>query len=79
MVGVDAEWKPSFGGKPPELALLQISLPDKVFLLDIAVLKGQLTDSLMDKLGTHFFFDVSILKLGTLLRFIVFKMINFPN
>jgi hypothetical protein len=66
IVGVDAEWKPSFGGKPPELALLQISVPDKVFLLDIAVLKGKLTDSLMKKLGTYFFFDHSILKLGKL-------------
>jgi hypothetical protein len=68
IVGVDAEWKPSFGGKPPELALLQISIPDKVFLLDIAVLKGKLTDSLMKKLGTYFFFDHSILKLGKLLN-----------
>jgi hypothetical protein len=64
MVGVDAEWKPSFGGKPPELALLQVSLPDRVFLIDIAVLKGQISDSLMNELGSAFFFEQSLLKLG---------------
>ncbi|CAB3365110.1 Hypothetical predicted protein [Cloeon dipterum] len=64
LVGIDAEWKPSFGGKPPELALIQISLPEKVYLIDITVLKKNLSKELMIQLGSQFFFQSSILKLG---------------
>ncbi|XP_059470250.1 exonuclease mut-7 homolog [Neocloeon triangulifer] len=64
IVGIDAEWKPSFGGKPPELALIQVSLPDRVFLIDISVLKGQMSSELLDKFGAKFFFNKNLLKLG---------------
>lgn len=42
VVGVDMEWKPSFGmvGKP-RVALLQLALRDEVFLLDLPRLLEQ--------------------------------------
>ena len=36
--GVDAEWKPSFGSSQNNVALLQIGLRDRVFVIDLLTL-----------------------------------------
>ncbi|KFP87855.1 putative exonuclease mut-7, partial [Acanthisitta chloris] len=69
VVGVDMEWKPSFGmvGKP-RVALLQLALRDQVFLLDLPRLLEQAeAEGEMEKLH-HFiqmlYSDAAITKLG---------------
>ncbi|NWI01391.1 MUT7 Exonuclease, partial [Tichodroma muraria] len=69
VVGVDMEWKPSFGmvGKP-RVALLQLALKDEVFLLDLPRLLEQAeTEGEKEKLP-HFiqmlYSDGAITKLG---------------
>lgn len=69
VVGVDMEWKPSFGmvGKP-RVALLQLALKDEVFLLDLPqLLKQADAEGEKDKLS-HFiqmlYSDTAITKLG---------------
>ncbi|XP_071622169.1 exonuclease mut-7 homolog isoform X1 [Heliangelus exortis] len=69
VVGIDMEWKPSFGmvGKPP-VSLLQIALKDEVFLLDLPKLLEQAeTEGEKEKLP-HFiqllYSDAAITKLG---------------
>ncbi|XP_030142810.3 exonuclease mut-7 homolog isoform X2 [Taeniopygia guttata] len=69
VVGVDMEWKPSFGmvGKP-RVALLQLALKDEVFLLDLPQLLEQAeTEGEKEKLP-HFiqmlYSDATITKLG---------------
>ncbi|XP_071309879.1 exonuclease mut-7 homolog isoform X4 [Agelaius tricolor] len=69
VVGVDMEWKPSFGmvGKP-RVALLQLALKDEVFLLDLPrLLKQAEAEGEKEKLP-HFiqmlYSDAAITKLG---------------
>ncbi|XP_032858920.1 exonuclease mut-7 homolog isoform X3 [Tyto alba] len=69
VVGIDMEWRPSFGmvGKP-RVSLLQIALKDEVFLLDLPRLLEQAeTEGEKDKLP-HFiqilYSDAAITKLG---------------
>ncbi|NWX47234.1 MUT7 Exonuclease, partial [Steatornis caripensis] len=69
VVGIDMEWKPSFGmiGKP-RVSLLQIALKDEVFLLDLPQLLEQAeTEGEKEKLP-HFiqtlYSDAAITKLG---------------
>ncbi|NXD83047.1 MUT7 Exonuclease, partial [Halcyon senegalensis] len=69
VVGIDMEWRPSFGmvGKP-RVALLQIALKDEVFLLDLPQLLEQAeTEGQKEKLP-HFiqmlYSDAAITKLG---------------
>ncbi|XP_051492445.1 exonuclease mut-7 homolog isoform X3 [Apus apus] len=69
VVGIDMEWKPSFGmvGKP-RVSLLQIAVKDEVFLLDLPKLLEQAeTEDEKEKLP-HFiqmlYSDAAITKLG---------------
>ncbi|XP_054249187.1 exonuclease mut-7 homolog [Indicator indicator] len=69
VVGIDMEWRPSFGmvGKP-QVSLLQIALKDEVFLLDLPQLLQQAeTQGQKEKLS-HFlqrlYSDAAITKLG---------------
>ncbi|KAK9885779.1 hypothetical protein WA026_013649 [Henosepilachna vigintioctopunctata] len=73
IVGIDCEWKPSFGGQKSELALMQISSRNKVFILDVPALSliahawHQLDKALFNKcdilkLGFGFISDVSVIK-----------------
>ncbi|NXI34108.1 MUT7 Exonuclease, partial [Galbula dea] len=69
VVGIDMEWRPSFGmvGKP-RVSLLQIALKDEVFLLDLPqLLKEAETKDEKEKLS-HFiqmlYSDAAITKLG---------------
>ncbi|XP_063265501.1 exonuclease mut-7 homolog isoform X3 [Prinia subflava] len=69
VVGVDMEWKPSFGmvGKP-RVALLQIALKDEVFLLDVPRLLEQAEAEREKEKLPHFiqmlYSDAAITKLG---------------
>ncbi|XP_065504509.1 exonuclease mut-7 homolog isoform X3 [Caloenas nicobarica] len=69
VVGIDMEWRPSFGmvGKP-RVSLLQIALQDEVFLLDLPrLLEQAVTEAEKEKLP-HFiqrlYSDAAITKLG---------------
>ncbi|XP_015500324.1 exonuclease mut-7 homolog isoform X2 [Parus major] len=69
VVGVDMEWKPSFGmvGKP-RVALLQLALEDEVFLLDLPRLLEQAEAEGQKEKLPHFiqmlYSDAAITKLG---------------
>ncbi|XP_032933363.1 exonuclease mut-7 homolog isoform X2 [Catharus ustulatus] len=69
VVGVDMEWKPSFGmvGKP-RVALLQLALKDEVFLLDLPqLLKQAEAEGEKEKLSRFIqmlYSDTAITKLG---------------
>ncbi|KAJ8966185.1 hypothetical protein NQ317_011249 [Molorchus minor] len=63
LVGVDCEWKPSFGGHINELALMQIATRKNVFVLDIVNL-GNKVPHLWQELGKFLFNNCDILKLG---------------
>lgn len=62
-MGIDCEWKPSFGGKTSELALLQIATRRSVYVLDIVTL-GDKAPHLWMELGKFLFNNCDILKLG---------------
>lgn len=64
-MGIDCEWKPSFGGQPSELALMQIATRKSVFVIDIVTLSSQ-TPHLWLELGKFLFNNCDILKLGKL-------------
>ncbi|NXM76407.1 MUT7 Exonuclease, partial [Serilophus lunatus] len=69
VVGIDMEWKPSFGmvGKP-RVALLQVALKDEVFLLDLLRLLEQAEEEEEKEKLPHFiqmlYSDAAITKLG---------------
>lgn len=62
IIGIDCEWKPSFGGQSNELALMQIATRNCVFVIDIVSLGGQ--RSLWQELSRSVFNNCDILKLG---------------
>ncbi|KAL3284676.1 hypothetical protein HHI36_018827 [Cryptolaemus montrouzieri] len=74
IVGLDCEWKPSFGGQKSELALMQIATRKKVYILDVPALSSnvphawnELNNSLFNKcdilkLGFGFTSDISVIK-----------------
>ncbi|XP_060535311.1 exonuclease mut-7 homolog [Cylas formicarius] len=63
LVGIDCEWKPSFGSQLNELALMQISTRESVFVLDVVNLAGRESRS-WETLGRDLFNNCDILKLG---------------
>ncbi|NXQ56923.1 MUT7 Exonuclease, partial [Anthoscopus minutus] len=65
VVGVDMEWKPSFGmvGKP-RVALLQLALKDEVFLLDLPRLLEQAEGEKLPHFIQMLYSDAAITKLG---------------
>ncbi|XP_014209348.1 exonuclease mut-7 homolog [Copidosoma floridanum] len=63
VVGIDSEWKPTFGIKKPELALMQIATHSHIYILDVTVL-GYHNQDLWKELGTALFNNKRILKLG---------------
>lgn len=63
VVGLDCEWKPSFGVHSNELALMQIATRTEVFILDVINLCS-LAPHLWQKLGNTLFNNCDILKLG---------------
>ncbi|KAF7279834.1 hypothetical protein GWI33_006692 [Rhynchophorus ferrugineus] len=63
IVGIDCEWKPSFGGQSNELALMQIATRHCVFVIDIVTLANQ-APHLWQNMGQFLFNNCDILKLG---------------
>jgi hypothetical protein len=67
LVGLDAEWKPFFGGNRTELALLQFATFNQIFLIDIISLKAQQVEpGQWNELGNMLFFNDKIIKIGKL-------------
>lgn len=65
IVGIDCEWKPTFGLQKNELALMQIATRKAVFIFDVIKLGSKLA-YLWQELGKFLFNDCDILKLGKL-------------
>ncbi|KAF5282251.1 hypothetical protein FQR65_LT14383 [Abscondita terminalis] len=63
IVGIDCEWKPSFGINSSELSLLQIATRHAVFILDVITI-GSSFPHLWKKLNEILFSNCDILKLG---------------
>ncbi|KAK4873175.1 hypothetical protein RN001_015204 [Aquatica leii] len=63
IVGIDCEWKPSFGVNSSELSLLQIATRHAVFILDVIRI-GSSFPHLWKKLNEILFSNCDILKLG---------------
>ncbi|XP_029675764.1 exonuclease mut-7 homolog isoform X2 [Formica exsecta] len=63
VVGIDLEWKPSFGTKQPELALIQIATEDNVYILDVTTFGNELPE-LWAELGLMLFGNKNIIKIG---------------
>ncbi|XP_015586273.1 exonuclease mut-7 homolog [Cephus cinctus] len=62
-VGIDSEWKPSFGTKRTELALIQIATESDIFILDVTTMGNNFTE-MWTELGLVLFENKSIVKLG---------------
>lgn len=65
MVGIDSEWKPYFGTRRNELALIQIATRERVYILDVCNL-GSECPELWHGLGLILFANETIIKLGKL-------------
>nr|CAD7405630.1 unnamed protein product [Timema poppensis] len=63
LVGMDCEWKPFFGSKRNDLALIQVALKHHVFILD-AMTMGQDCPDLWREFGRVFWDNEGIVKLG---------------
>jgi ribonuclease D len=66
MVGIDTEWKPYFGTRKNELALIQIASREQVHILDVCNLGSKCPD-LWNDLGLTLFANENIIKLGNYL------------
>ncbi|KAF5911647.1 hypothetical protein HPG69_007404 [Diceros bicornis minor] len=68
LVGVDLEWRPSFGlGSRPQASLMQVAMEGRVFLLDLLVLSqpaGGQASQAFSQLVFQLLSDPSITKLG---------------
>lgn len=64
IVGVDSEWRPGFCGQTPRIALLQLAMKGRVFLLDMVTLMKHFTDKMWEKFAEAFFCSQDVLKLG---------------
>ncbi|XP_026478254.1 exonuclease mut-7 homolog isoform X1 [Ctenocephalides felis] len=65
-VGLDSEWKPYFGTKPSDVALIQLSTGKNIYLLDVVELGH--AHHLWKQLSIQLFENHEILKLGYGLR-----------
>lgn len=63
LIGIDCEWKPSFGVQRNELALMQIATRTDVFIIDVIKL-GTVVSCLWQEVGMILFNNCDILKLG---------------
>lgn len=74
VVGIDCEWKPSFGVNTNALALMQIATRQAVFILDVIKL-GSSYVHLWHQLGDVLFNNCDILKLGRCSFYTSFSLI----
>ncbi|XP_035829392.1 exonuclease mut-7 homolog [Aplysia californica] len=63
-IGIDAEWKPAMGRATQQVALLQLAVEERVFLLDCVALRTQLVDAEWAQLAATIFCDKKVIKLG---------------
>ncbi|XP_062612527.1 exonuclease mut-7 homolog isoform X2 [Saccostrea cucullata] len=64
VIGVDSEWKPSFGNSVQRIALMQFATMNQIFLLDMIALNSVLSSSDWLLLATAVFCNEDVLKLG---------------
>ncbi|XP_053380810.1 exonuclease mut-7 homolog isoform X2 [Mercenaria mercenaria] len=64
IVGIDSEWRPAFCGQIQKVALLQLAVKDRAFLLDILALDKLFTDNMWQAFVEAFFGSDDVLKLG---------------
>ncbi|CAL1287022.1 unnamed protein product [Larinioides sclopetarius] len=64
VVGIDTEWKPHFGLSSERLALMQIAVRDKVYILDMVYLRDCLMPEHWDSFMKNLFGNSNIIKLG---------------
>ncbi|XP_035736312.1 exonuclease mut-7 homolog isoform X3 [Vespa mandarinia] len=63
IVGIDSEWKPTFGTKKTQLALIQIATETNVYILDVITIGNQ-HEHLWSEFNLLLFENKHILKLG---------------
>lgn len=63
-IGVDSEWKPSFGNTTQRIALMQFATSDQIFLLDMITLHSLLHKSDWFLLANALFCNEEMIKLG---------------
>ncbi|KAH3795422.1 hypothetical protein DPMN_148972 [Dreissena polymorpha] len=64
VVGIDSEWKPAFMGQIQKVALLQLALRDRVYLLDLLALDQLFTEATWSQFAARFLCSEHVLKLG---------------
>lgn len=64
IVGMDSEWKPGFCGQIQKIALLQLAVKDKAYLLDISTLLRLFRATEWEDFAQRIFCNETILKLG---------------
>lgn len=63
IVGIDSEWKPNFGMRKNDLALIQVATHEKVYILDIIVL-GSNHECSWEEAGIRLFGNEKVRKVG---------------
>ncbi|XP_048773011.2 exonuclease mut-7 homolog isoform X2 [Ostrea edulis] len=63
-VGVDSEWKPSFGNSIQRIAVIQLAIVNQIYLLDMIALDAVLQENDWILLATALFCNEEVLKLG---------------
>ncbi|XP_076454883.1 exonuclease mut-7 homolog [Babylonia areolata] len=64
IIGFDSEWRPGFFGRQERVALLQVAMADRVFLVDTRRLEHVLDDQGCERLALAVFCDDNVLTLG---------------
>lgn len=64
LISIDCEWKPSFGATPSQVALIQISTNEKVYLIDTVILNKQEFTSFWYTFYKSILDNAEIVKLG---------------
>lgn len=64
LVSIDCEWKPSFGAKQSQVALIQVATYENVYLIDALILNCQAYSSFWYTFYKSFLDNAEIIKLG---------------
>lgn len=64
LVSIDCEWKPSFGAKQSQVALIQVATYDNVYLIDALLLNNPTYSSFWYTFYRSFLDNAEIIKLG---------------
>lgn len=69
LIGIDCEWKPSFGTTPPQVAIIQLSTKHAVYLIDVLSMNTNEYASFWNALNRSVFNNTEIIKIGFGLEF----------